>query len=56
MDRKNWPLKMILGGGALVVALGGLAFGSTASLGVLLLVGGIMVAEAFSDRPQTRAK
>lgn len=56
MDRKNWPLKMILGGGALLVALGDLAFGSTVSRGVLLLVGGMMVAEAFSDRSQTRAK
>lgn len=56
MDRKHWHVKFILGGGALAVALGDLAFGSTVSRGVLLFVGALMLAEAFADRAQTRAK
>lgn len=56
MGATAWPAKMILGGGALLIAAGDLTFGSTTSRGVLLFVGALMLAEAFGDRSRSKGE
>jgi len=53
---ENWPIKVMLGGGALLVGLGDMTFGTFVSPGVLALVGVMLVVEGLGQRPTDRDK
>lgn len=50
MPKEAWPLKLILGGTALVIGGGDLTFGTLTSPGVLLFVGVLLLGEGLADR------
>jgi hypothetical protein len=54
MKREHWPVRLILGAGAVVIAGYELTFGGQTAQGVLMTVGLMMVAEALFDRRADR--